>query len=85
MSKIKKVTANDDYTLLIEFEGGNKVLFNMQELVKTIPYSRLRNLECFKNIIIEDKAISWRDQENKELSIYPVRLTIDNILFNIRD
>jgi hypothetical protein len=30
MSKILKVTPNDDYTLLVEFEHGNKIIFDMK-------------------------------------------------------
>jgi len=33
MSKILKVTPNDDYTLLVEFEHGNKIIFNMREII----------------------------------------------------
>ena len=29
--RILKVTPNDDYTLLVEFEGGNKIIFNMRD------------------------------------------------------
>ncbi len=37
MSKILKVTANDDYTIIVEFQQGNKIFFNMQQLIKTMP------------------------------------------------
>lgn len=33
VSRIIKATSNDDYTLLIEFEHGNKILFDMKELI----------------------------------------------------
>lgn len=39
MSKIIKVTPNDDYT-----KQGNKMVFNMQELIKTLPFSSLSDL-----------------------------------------
>jgi hypothetical protein len=29
MSRMLKVTPNDDYTLLVEFEHGHKIIFNM--------------------------------------------------------
>lgn len=44
MSKLLRAKANDDHTLLIEFEYGNKVLFDMKELVKTMPYGSLNDL-----------------------------------------
>ncbi len=79
------MTPNDDYTLLIEFEHGNQILFNMQRLIKTIPYNALNDLERFKNIKVEDKALYWNDLETVGQTVMPVRLTIDNILFAIRD
>ena len=57
MSKIIKATPNDDYTLLVEFEHGNKIVFNMRPLIKTIPYSSLEDLERFRDITLEEKAI----------------------------
>ena len=85
MSKIVSVVPNDDYTLLIEFEDGNKISFNMQKLIQTIPYVGLKNLERFKNIEVEDKVISWKERDRDKPAMMPVRLTVDNILFKIRD
>lgn len=85
MSKILKVTPNDDYTLLLEFEHGNKIIFNMRDMIKTIPFSSLEDLNRFKNVIVEEKAICWPEPVPNEKSIIPLRLTVDNILFTIRD
>lgn len=84
MSKILKVTPNDDYTLLVEFEHGNKIIFNMCEIIKTIPFSSLEDLNCFKDITLEEKAIRWPDPMAPEKSMMPLRLTVDNLLFAIR-
>jgi hypothetical protein len=85
MSKILKVTPNADYTLLVEFERGNKIIFNMRDIIKTIPFSSLQDLNRFKNITVEEKAICWPEPVPDEKSIIPLRLTVDNILFAIRD
>ncbi len=85
MSKMLKVTPNDDYTLLVEFEHGNKIIFNMQPLINTMPYYSLNDLERFKDITIEEKAIRWPDPVPGQKSIMPVRLTVDNMLFTIRE
>ncbi len=82
MSKIVSVTANDDYTILIEFEHSNKILFNMQELIKTIPFQALKDIENFKKIGFEDKVIYWKGEKQ---TVIPARLTVDNILFALRD
>ena len=84
MSKILKVTPNDDYTLLVEFEHGNKIIFNMREIIKTMPFSSLEDLSRFKDITVEEKAICWPEPVPGEKSIMPLRLTVDNMLFTIR-
>ena len=84
MSKILNVTPNDDYTLLVEFEHGNKIIFNMREMIRTIPYASLADLARFKDVTVEEKAIRWPDPTPGE-SIMPLRLTVDNMLFTIRD
>lgn len=84
MGKILNVTPNDDYTLLIEFEQGNKILFNMKPMLKSLPYRSLNVLARFKNITLEEKAICWPDPAAPGESIVPLRLTVDNILFTIR-
>jgi hypothetical protein len=85
MSRIVSVAPNDDYTLLIEFEGGNKILFNMQRLIQTIPYASLKDLERFRDFEIEDKAICWKGPDPERPTMMPLRITVDNILFRIRD
>lgn len=55
----------------------------MKRLIKTIPYQVLQDLERFKNIKIEDKAICWQDYD-KKIQVIPLRLTVDTILFTIR-
>ena len=84
MSKIIKVTPNEDYTLLVEFEHGNKIVFNMRPLIKTIPYSSLEDLERFRDITLEEKAIRWPDPVPGRKTMLPIRLTVDNMLFAIR-
>ena len=85
MSKMLKVTPNDDYTLLVEFEHGNKIIFNMRPLINTMPYYSLNDLERFKDITLEEKAIRWPEPVPGRKSIMPIRLTVDNMLFTIRE
>lgn len=85
MSKILRVIPNDDYTLLVEFEHGHKIMFNMTQLIRTIPYSSLKDLRHFKDITLEEKAILWPDPKTPKRSMMPLRLTVDNILFAIRE
>lgn len=85
MSKMLKVTANDDYTLLVEFEGNNKIFFDMKKLIQTMPYYSLNDLKRFKNFTLEEKAICWPDVGRPDLLMRPVRLTVDDMLFTIRE
>lgn len=81
--KITNVSPRDDYKLLIDFEEGNQVIFNMQRMVETLPYNRLRNLEVFKAVRFEDKAVYW-DPPDEKPEIFPLRITVDSILFTLR-
>jgi len=81
--KITNVHATDDYKLLIDFEEGNQVSFNMQRMVETIPYFKLQNMKVFKAVKFEDKAIYW-DLSDGKPEIMPLRITVDNILFALR-
>jgi len=55
----------------------------MERMVKTVPYNALSDLECFKRVRFEDKAIFW--DTDKPQTVFPLRLTVDNVLFTIRD
>jgi hypothetical protein len=84
MSKMLSVTPNDDYTLLVEFEDGNKIVFDMKPLIKTIQYAALGDLTRFKDIKLEEKAVCWPAPKG-EKNVVPLRLTVDNMLFKIRE
>jgi hypothetical protein len=84
MNRILKATPNDDYTVLVEFEQGSKILFNMKPMLKSLPYQSLNDLDRFRNITLEEKAICWPNPTGTGESIVPLRLTVDNILFTIR-
>lgn len=82
MSKIIGVTPNDDFTILISFDNGNKILLNMQNQIRSLPFWGLQDIEKFKKVYFEDKAVFWEDEKH---TACPERLTVDNILFTIRD
>lgn len=85
MAKITRATPEQGYVLRIEFEGGSSVIFNMSELIKTLPYYSLNDLERFRDFTVEPKAIRWKDVEVPGQAPMPVRLTVDTILFAIRE
>lgn len=84
MSKIAGVHGSDDYKLLIDFEDGSNITYNMQKLVKTIPYFRLKDLTCFQAVKFDEKSVYWEAADEKPEYI-PLRLSVDTILFSLRD
>jgi hypothetical protein len=83
MSKILEVTPNDNYNFLVKFGHGNKIIFNMRDIIKTIPFNSMEDLSRFKDIMVEEKAICWPEPVPGEISIIPLRLMVDNMLFTI--
>ncbi|WHH60957.1 DUF2442 domain-containing protein [Petroclostridium sp. X23] len=84
MSKMVSVYASDDYKLLIDFEDGSNITFNMQKLVRTIPYFRLKDLPSFRMVKFDEKSVYW-DAVDGIPEYLPLRLSIDTILFSLRD
>lgn len=69
--------------LLVDFENGSRVNFNMKRMVETLPYRRLSDPEIFRSVKFEDSAVYW-DPPDGKLEIVPMRLTADEILFSLR-
>lgn len=84
MSKIIRVHGSDDYKLLIDFDDGSSITFNMQKLVKTIPYCRLKDPKSFRTVKFEEKSVYWNAGDDKP-EYLPLKLSIDTILFALRD
>lgn len=84
MSKIMSVQGSDDYKLLIDFDDGSSISYNMLKLVGTIPYYRLSDPASFKAVKFNEKSVYWDAQDGKN-EYFPLRLSIDSILFSFRD
>lgn len=83
MSKIVKVCTGDEYKLLIDFDDGSSITYNMQRLVRTIPYLRLQDPLSFQAIKFDEEFIYW-DVGDTKPEYFPLRLDIDTILFSLR-
>lgn len=80
MSKLLKATANaDNYTVTAEFEGGNIIVWNMCEKVKSIRFAGLAKPDVFRNIVVEGKKIFWPQAPDA------MALTVDEMIFSIRE
>jgi hypothetical protein len=84
MSKIVSVRGSNDYKLLIDFEDGSSITFNMQKLVKTIPYCRLNDPKSFRSVKFKEKTVYWNTGDDKP-EYLPLKLSVDTILFSLRD
>ncbi|NLI14148.1 MAG: GNAT family acetyltransferase [Peptococcaceae bacterium] len=69
----------------MELEHGNKIIFDMKKLKTTIPFFSLNDLKHFKEVRFEEKSIYWEQAGKEKPNVFPVRLTLDNILFMLRD
>ena len=84
MYKIVLVTPEPDYKLRIDFNDGSRVIYNMQTLVKTIPYNRLNEWDLFRRVNYDEKSVYWEPEDNAP-EYFPLRLSIDTILFSFRN
>lgn len=83
MSKVVNVCASDDYKLLIDFEDGSSIAYNMQKLIRTVPYLRLKDPSNFQAVKFDERSVYWDDGDKKP-EYFPLRLSIDAILFSLR-
>lgn len=83
MNKIVNVRASDDYKLMIDFEDGSSITYSMQKLVGTLPYFRLKEPALFRTVKFDNKSIYW-DAGDEKPEYFPLRLSMDTILFSLR-
>ena len=57
--RVKKVIANDDFTLTIIFVSGEKKNFNVKPYLNKGIFVQLRDKQYFKRVKIENGTISW--------------------------
>jgi len=84
MSSIVNVRTSDNYRLLIDFEDGSKLTFNMQRMVETIPFFRLKDPSSFQSVKFDEKSVYWDVSDGKP-EYLPLKLSIDTILFSLRN
>lgn len=84
MSKIVNVQAGDDHKLLIGFDDGSSITYNMQKKIGTIPYFRLNDLAFFRAVKFDEKYVYW-DTEDGKPEYSKLKISIDTILFSLRD
>ena len=72
MIKIVNVIPKDDYTLTIELNNQECLLYNMKPRLQTVRFGELIDLDLFKKISINNEnTIVWNEQ---------CQITIDEII-----
>lgn len=78
---IVSVVANDDYTLTLEFDNGEKRLYNVAPLIKQdTVFENLADLSKFRRVYIDDNHfISWDINPNIDSNtVWNNKITIDS-------
>lgn len=52
---------------------------------ETVQFHRLKQDGLFEKVRFSDRSVYWGDLEPSPLAIALLRLTLDNILFSLRD
>lgn len=74
--KILKVKALKEYKLLLEFENGEKKIFDMEKYINQKFYQKLKNRKYFENVRSLGNTIEWENGED----VAPENLYYDSIL-----
>lgn len=59
---VTAVSANDDYTLELDFADGSKRLFDMRPYLEKPVFAPLRDLEYFKKAHAQGPTVAWDDK-----------------------
>lgn len=58
------VKANDDYTLNVEFDNGEKKRFDVRPYIRGEWYGQLDNMEYFKQVRVDGFTVIWPDGQD---------------------
>lgn len=78
--RIKQAKYEEDYQIIILFQNGNEVIFNMKPKLVTARFHDLEDwdLFCRGKVSKCGKIIKWND--NTELSVEEIMLQVKNAL-----
>ena len=62
--RIKKVKANDDFTLLLEFTNNEIKLFNAKPYLQKGIFRELQDINLFKTVKVFDGTIQWIHEQD---------------------
>ena len=59
--KAINVIPQDDYTLLLEFDNGEKKIFDVKPYLEHKAFKDLKDKDNFKSVKISDLSIKWKN------------------------
>jgi len=57
----KNVVATDNYTLIIEFDNGEKREFDVKPYINGAWYSKLKDMAYFKTVSVNGYTVEWAE------------------------
>ncbi len=64
MKKVIAATANDDFTLNLEFNDGSVRRFDVKPYLETGIFRELKDLDYFRNIRLVFGTVQWRNEQD---------------------
>jgi hypothetical protein len=64
MLKVKKVNANDDFTLSVELSDGRSGIFDVRPYLDKGVFNQLKDKNCFKQVKPLFCGIAWPDGQD---------------------
>lgn len=78
MKEIINVQPLENYSLLLEFDNGEKRKADISNLLGKPAFSFLKNISRFKSVYIEYGAVTWKNPDGNEVDLCPDKLYMDS-------
>jgi hypothetical protein len=78
MTKVLKITPNDNYTLSVELSNGKKGIFDISPYLEMGVFKQLKNIDFFKQVytIMGGTGIEWKTGQD---------LSADTIEYDLKE
>lgn len=64
MPKVKNVEPMSDYRIYIEYDNGERRVFNVTPYLNGEWFGKLKNLDAFKTVRPRGKTVEWQDGQD---------------------
>ncbi|HYR74707.1 MAG TPA: DUF2442 domain-containing protein [Pyrinomonadaceae bacterium] len=64
MNKITAVTANDDFSLDLQFNDGSVKRFDVKPYLDYLVFRELKDLKCFKQVDLAFGTVQWPNEQD---------------------